>query len=122
MPFVQVQGAPYDTPSVTLLKLRTDIAATVSQQMGCPTKWVRPFFPLDMLDGEELPEDACRTIFVRVDTAMFHANPDEEKAIGVVTALAHLIWEAFDGLYEVEVFIGDLHNKWKCLLEPKSTQ
>jgi hypothetical protein len=50
---------------------------------------------------------------------MFHSSQDEAKALGVVTALAHLIWEAFERVYEVEVFIGDLHDRWKCLLEPE---
>jgi hypothetical protein len=52
---------------------------------------------------------------------MFHNKPDMlDRRWKVTLAIANVIWTAFFGRYEVEVFIGDLDSEGKTLLKPVS--
>jgi len=118
MPFVVVNGIPNGTQKDILHVLRRNLVEVVSSQMEVPKEWVRPFFPVDWLDDPIAPEEGCNTIYARLDTAMFtgHEPSFETLPVSVVTAIAQVIWEAFEGKYEVEVFVGELNPKWKKLL------
>ncbi len=117
MPFVIVHGIPEGANPSVLIALRRDMVASLAQNMGVPTEWVRPFFVPDMLPPPTETEDGCATIYVRLDTGMFAGKLDDDVSpIKAVENLARLIWVAFGGKYEVEVFVGDLHPKWKKLL------
>ena len=128
MPFVIVHGIFESTATSTLTELRRSIVASVSKTMGLPgvpvpASWIRPIFVRDMLGESEVEADGCNTIYVRVDTAMFSGKFDEEDEswpLVVVSELAQVIWDAFGGRYEVEVFIGELNPKWKKLLKATS--
>lgn len=128
MPFVIVHGIPEHTATSKLTDLRRSIVASVSETMSSPgvpvpASWIRPIFVRDMLGEPEVESDGCNTIYVRVDTAMFSGKLDEEDEtwpLVVVSALAQIIWDAFSGKYEVEVFIGELNPKWKKLLKAAS--
>jgi len=120
MPFPVVYGIPKDTPVSVLNGLRKDIVRTVAETMGCKISWVRPFFPMDQLDEPTDTESGCRTIFVSLETAMFFGKDDpeaNEKALRVTKALAQVIWAAFGGRYEVEVFINNLNPTWRTLIK-----
>lgn len=120
MPFPIVYGIPPEATPEELTRLHSAIVKTVAETMGCPENWVRPIFPKDLLDAVEFGPDVCDTIYARLDTAMFNGKTDvDELANKVIAALAKVIWDAFYGMYEVEVFVGDLNAKWKCLLEAR---
>jgi hypothetical protein len=122
MPFPIVYGIPQDTPETVLNGLRKDIVAVVAKYMGCNTTWVRPFFPKDFLAEPTRESDGCKTIFVELETAMFYGNIGEEgdnKAKQVTKELATVIWAAFNGRYEVEVFINNLNPTWRHLIKVK---
>jgi hypothetical protein len=109
-------GVPKNTPVETLLQLRQSIIDTLSEVMEVNKSWIRPFFPADLLD--EAPAE-CQTIYVRLDTAIFHSLASLSKAQRTTAALAHVIWEAFEGRFEVEVFIGDLNPDWRTLVKAR---
>jgi len=122
MPFPVVYGIPKDTPVPVLNGLRKDIVRTVAETMGCKISWVRPFFPMDLLDEPTDETSGCRTIFVSLETALFFGKDDPEndaKAQRVTKALAQVIWAAFGGKYEVEVFIANLNPIWRTLIKVK---
>lgn len=74
-----------------------------------------------MLDEATDEAEGCRTIYVSLDTAMFFGKPEVDAlAKDVTAALASVIWNAFGGKYEVEVFIGNLNPAWKTLLKAEA--
>ncbi len=121
MPFPTVYGIPRGTSTGLLERLRRNIVKTVSDTMQVPQNWVRPLFVADLLDGPESSVDGANTIYARLDTAVFHDKAEVGEIARYVTAsLAKVIWDAFEGRYEVEVFIGDLNPEWKTLLDARS--
>lgn len=118
MPFPMISGIPRGTSEELLRQLRLDVVACVSKHMNVKPSWVHPFFLEDMLPTAVLPEEGSSTIYVRLDTAMFHGKPEQHEVAGkVVTELAFVVWSAFKGRFEVECFIGDLDPLNKALLE-----
>lgn len=118
MPFPTTFGTPSNTPKGLLKKLRREIILLVAETMNVKPSTVRPFFPADMAGDPDLDEDD--TIYCRLDTGMFTNKPDTLANRETVTkAVARAIWNAFDGKYEVEVFIGDLNSAGKTLLKPR---
>ena len=118
MPFIEVLGLPKDMSSEEMVSLRWEIVSVVARQMNCQSSWVRPFFVQDMLGEPEMDGDGANTIYVRLDTAMFSGELDDETLpLDVTSALAQVVWDAFGGKREVEVFIGELNPKWKKLLK-----
>ena len=121
MPFPILFGVPEDTPEEVLKVLRRDIVATLASKMRVPANWIHPFFPKDLLGEPEEEADGSSTIYVSLDTAMFHGVTNVDALAKEVTqALAEVVWEAFSGRYEVEVFIGDLNKEWKYLIKASS--
>lgn len=120
MPFPIVWGIPKGTTKEKLNELRIDIVKSLVETMNVPAAWVRPFFSTDLLDEPVTEDEGCNTIYACLDTAMFFGKPDvDAQAKGVTAALASTIWGAFNGRYEVEVFIGNLNPEWKTLLKRK---
>lgn len=128
MPFVVVHGIPSGTDIEVLWTLRRSIVSCLSTSMRLdedldkpiPPHWIRPFFPADLLDEPTGEEDGAKTIYARIDTAMFSDLPHYAALPAkVAEKLAQVIWDAFEGTYEVEVFVGELHAKWKKLLPAK---
>ena len=118
MPFPIVWGIPKETPKETLIALRKDIVSTLAKAMPVSPAWVRPFFSADLLDEPTQEDEGCNTIYACLDTAMFFGKENAEPlAKGVTSALATTIWGAFNGKYEVEVFVGNLNPAWKTLLK-----
>jgi len=115
MPFVTVHGLPRETSQKDLLSLRGSIIAIVSRKMEVPPESIRPFFPADLLDG---PGPDGQTIYVKLDTSMFHGKPKaDELAQEVARTLANVVWRELDCRYEVEVFIVGLNPNWSFLRE-----
>src|SRR5689334_2866354 len=111
MPFVTVNGCPSETPQKVLSTLRRKLVKSVSRKMGVSPSWVRPFFPKDMLDDPTSELDGSSTIYVRLETGMFSGEltaEQESKAVGVVSAIAQIVFDAFEGKFEVEVMIVHL--------------
>jgi len=122
MPFPIVMGIPEDTWPEVLAQLRRDIVASLVETTGRPASWMRPFFPSDLLDDPEEPEDGCQTIYIRLDTGLLHGKSGDEVdalAAKITGALAQVVSAAFGGKYEVECFIGDANPKWRSLVHAK---
>jgi hypothetical protein len=122
MPFLMVHGVPPETPSTVLFALRRKLVRTIVKEMNVPAQWVRIFFVPDMLGQPEVEQDGSRTVYVRLDTAMFNgvdSEAQDERANAVISAVAQMIWAALNKRYEVEVFVGELSSKWKILLLPE---
>lgn len=118
MPFPTISGVPENTPKEVLRNLRAGIIHIVATSMGTARKTVRPFFPKDLAGDPD--EDQDDTIYVRLDTGMFHNKPDTLEAREEVTsALARLVFDAFGGQYAVEAFIGDLDSESKTHIHVK---
>lgn len=122
MPFPVVYGIPKYTSQEVLVALRRAIVASLTETMHTPVEWNRPFFVADLL-GEPIERvDGSSTIYVSLDTAMFYGKSEGEVgnlARKATAGLAIVIWEAFDGKYEVEVFVGNLNPYWKSLFKAK---
>lgn len=122
MPFIVVYGIPAGTSRAHLRDLKAQIVATLSLSMKAPPNWIRTFFVADMLadDSAEIlsPVESCSTIYVRLDTGMFN-DKNEAQATAVTADLAHVIWRSFDGLREVEVFVGELNPALKTIIHSK---
>lgn len=119
MPFPTVYGLPSETAPDLLKKIRAEIISAVAETMGIKPNIVRPFFPKDLAgDPDEGQDD---TIYCRLDSGMFYNKPDTlSNRLKVTSAVAQIIWNAYNGRYEVEVFIGDLNGEGKTLLKPKN--
>lgn len=119
IPFIFVYGVPDTAEKDTLRLLRRDIVATVVEAMDCEQSWVRVFFPTFHLEEPQDPEEGCHTIYVAIDTGMFTGSAVANREVQNVTdAIGNVIFDAFRGRREVEVFIRDLNNRWKTLLPP----
>ena len=122
MPFPIVYGIPKYTSQKVLVALRKAIVASLPETMGTPAEWNRPFFVTDSLGEPVEPSDGSSTIYVRLDTAMFYGKSEEDAgnlARKATAALAIVIWNAFDGEYDVEVFVGNLNSFWKSLINAR---
>ncbi|MEK7595241.1 MAG: hypothetical protein AAB443_01435 [Patescibacteria group bacterium] len=118
MPFPNLFGLPEGTPKEVLRKMRAELITAVAEAMDVSPKIVRPFFVKDLLGDPDAEQD--NTIYCRLDTGMFFDTPDAFEAREKVTrAVAQIIWDTFDGEFEVEVFIGDLDGRGKTLLKPR---
>lgn len=119
MPFIFVWGIPESTPKYTLLQLRRKLVLSLAENMGVDTSWVRVFFPKDQLD--DLEEGNNDHIYVTIETGMFYNKLDgsnePKNATGII---AQIIWDTFDGRFEVECFIGSHNPAWVTLIEAKA--
>ncbi len=125
MPFPVVYGIPKYTSQEVLVALRRAIVASLTESMHTPPEWNRPFFVADLLGEPIEPADGSKTIYVRLDTAMFYGKSEDEVgdlARKATAGLAVVIWKAFSGQYKVEVFIGDLNKNWKSLINAHDQQ
>lgn len=129
MPFVKVWGVPFHVNDDRLLLLRQDIVSSIHLTMSTlevpvPKNWVRPFFPLDRLDMPKEPNEGAQTIYVELDTAMFNRplDPEDETLpLAVMEHLAQTVWDAFDGVYEVEACLVHLDAAAKKLIKAAKT-
>lgn len=118
MPFVLIYGIPENTDQELLRELRRDIVKSVVRTMEAPQDWVHPIFPRDLLGPAEAPEDGTSTLYLRLDTALFHGlHPTAGEPLKVLNDLAQLVEEAFDGQYSVEAVVGELHSEWKVIVK-----
>jgi hypothetical protein len=86
--------------------------------MKVPADFVHVFFPRDMLREPKLDgSEGGNTIYIKLDTGMFHDNPDIEAVQKVTTALAHTVWGAFGCLREVECMVGDSNPAYTSLVK-----
>ena len=113
--------------------MRRKIVSFISGAMDIPPEYVIPFCPKDHL--AKVPkvlekQSGGATIFVSLETGLFHNlvkadDPNEIKEAkatliqGVLAGLASIVWNTFDGKYEVEAFVGDLNPDHKVLLKAK---
>ena len=119
MPFVTVSGLPDNLSPDFLMDMRRQIIQAVVREMEVEISWVRVFFPVDMLSQPQKPEDGCQTVYVTLETAMFHNKEDVELkkiALATVNAIAHVIWEYLQGKCEVEAFVLNLSPDLKKVL------
>lgn len=117
MPFPIVWGIPYGTPNFVLVELRKNIVATLAETMPVKAGGIHVFFPDDMLGEPTDISEGSSTIYVQLDTAMFFDRSDTDELVKkVLEAITLVIFEAFDGKYEVEAFVGDLNPAWKYLI------
>lgn len=120
MPFIFVCGLPENMPKTTLLELRRKLVLRLSENMGVDSSWVRVFFPKDRLD--DLSESDNDHIYVTIETGMFYGkHEDSNDPKSATSAIAQLIWDAFDGQFEVECFIGSHNPIWVTLIEAKTS-
>jgi hypothetical protein len=119
MPFFKISGLPSKLHKSFLLNLRKTIVSIVADKMQIPIEWVRVFFPTDLLDDPQFPEEGCQTIYITLETAMLHNSQDIEITkigLNTVTAIARTVWGQLDGKYEVEVFVQHLDPSLKVKL------
>ena len=118
MPFPIVYGLPDATSDDLLRQIRADIISKLAEAMGISPSVIRPFFPVEMIGDPDEGQD--NTIYCRVDSSMLASASlgIRQKATSVV---AEVIWRAFGGKIEVEVFIGDLNGTGKTLRRPTLT-
>lgn len=120
MPFIFVWGLPENTPKYSLLQLRRKMVLSLSENMRVDSSWVRVFFPKDRLD--DLTQGDSDHIYVTIETGMFYSKPESSSEPKIATsAIAQLIWDAFDGRFEVECFIGSHNPAWVTLVEAKTS-
>lgn len=123
MPFPIVYGIPQGTSDEKLAKLRENIVAKLVEVMEVPANWVRPFFPFDLLPDPQTEADGSNTIYVALDTGMFHGKENADTLASKVTeALARVVWDAFEGRFEVECMVHGLNPNWKTLIEVKEPE
>ena len=86
--------------------------------MGVDTSWVRVFFPSDRT-GDPI-EGESDHIYVTIETGMFYQKAEDGITPKYATkVVSKIIWEAFDGQFEVECFIGNHNPGWVTLIEAK---
>ena len=121
MPFVFVWGIPENATDTVLLQLRRNIILSLIETMKVDPGWVRVFFPRDLLNDPAQPEDGNNTIYMSIETGMFYSEPENSlDPKGVTQAIAHIVWQTFEGQYEVECFIGNHNPSWVSLIHAKS--
>ncbi len=118
MPFPKVFGLPDATPLDLQRKIRADIIAKLAAAVGIEPSTIRPFFPQDRIGDPDEGQD--NTIYCELDSGMFVGKPARERK-AATSAIAEVIWQAFFGMIEVEVFIGDLDSTGKTLRKPALT-
>ncbi len=119
MPFIFLWGIPETTPKYTLLQLRQNLVLSLAENMRIDTSWVRVFFPKDQLD--DLSEGDHEPIYVTIETGMFYSKEESSSEPKNVTGIiAQIIWDAFDGHFEVECFIGTHNPAWVTRIEAKT--
>lgn len=120
MPFpIVVFGFPDETSVETLRGIRANIITKLAEATGISPQIIRPFFPTDRLGDPDPGQDT--TIYCVLDTGMFVEKSKEERK-KATSAIAEVIWRAFSGKIEVEVYIGDLNGAGKTLRRPASTR
>ena len=129
MPFVKVWNTPSGTSGTLLNKLYQDIKNNLAETMpNVPRGWVHPLFPADKRliapDIEvELDPDFEHYIYVEIDTGLFHGQQNIDLLAKKITHdLTDIVWEAFGGLFSVEIFINNLNNAWKTLKKAAPTR
>jgi len=116
MPFPKVFGFPDETPVALLRDIRQDIITELAKAVDISPDIIRPLFPADRLGNPDVGQD--NTIYCELDSGMFGDKPSDFRA-KATSAIAIVIWHAFGGKYEVEVFIGDLNPAGKTHLKAK---
>ncbi|MCA0452414.1 MAG: hypothetical protein LCI00_00380 [Chloroflexi bacterium] len=118
MPFIFVWGIPEATPKYTLVQLRRKLVSALAENMGVDTSWVRVFFPSDRT-GDPI-EGENDHIYVTIETGMFYKKAEDDSTPKYATSvIAQLIWDVFEGQFEVECFIGNHNPAWVTLIEAK---
>lgn len=125
MPFAHVSGIPYNVEPQDLFKLRGQIVETIVKNLDAPYSWVRVFFPEDKLS--DFAQTPCETIWVTLDTAVFSQKlksgmsaQEVDKFVQMtLVAVTDVIWEFFNGKYEVEIAVNNLNKQWMHLRLPK---
>ncbi len=128
MPFAVVHGMPLNMDIEFYSQIRREIVEVMFQAINSPWHSVKRssmtvFMPVDLLDEPETPEDGGKTIYCRIDTALLTkplVGQDEAIPGKLTSGVAKVLWDAFNGDYEVEVFIGHLELSSKTLLKPKA--
>lgn len=108
-----------------MFKLREEVIEATVKSIGAPYGWVRAFFPEDKLD--DFAPTQCETIWVILDTAMFSQKFKSGMSIEEVDALVQktleaitdVIWNFFEGKYEVEIAVNNLNKDWMFMKMPK---
>lgn len=133
MPFPIIEGLPIYTTEEQMSTMRRRIVAAVVQEMKCPKSWVHPLLHKDELPKPEDDTEGSDTIFIRLDSAMFHdmlvklhigknevdATVLEDMIHTVLNAIAQVVFNTYNETIEVEAFLGDLVTTGKVLLAPK---
>ena len=121
MPFVFVWGVPESTSNAELLQLRQSIVSSLVEAMKVDPSWVRVFFPRDLLTDPVQAEDGSHTIYMSIETGMLYGQSENDPDPKAVTqAIAKVVWQTFEGQYEVECFIGNHNPSWVSLIHTKS--
>ena len=115
MPFPIVFGLPDETTSALLRKIRTNIIVKLAAATGIKPSTIRPFFPNDRIGDPDEGQD--NTIYCKLDSGMFVGQPERMRK-AATSAINGVIWQAFGGKFEVEVFINDLDGTGKTLRKP----
>lgn len=118
MPFPKVFGIPDDIPHKKLRQIRAQIIDALADAMSIPADTIRPLFIQDLIGDPDEGQDS--TIYCELDTGLFYGIPDAKNLRARATsAVAQVIWDAFNREYEVEVFIGDLDPEGKTHWMPE---
>lgn len=115
MPFPKVFGFPDETPDAVLCRIRADIITKLAEAANISHSTIRPFFPADRLGDPNPGQD--NTIYCALDSGMFVESAVKERK-KVTSAITEVIWRAFLGQIEVEVYIDDLNSAGKTLRKP----
>lgn len=115
MPFPMIYGLPEETPNSLIKQIRASIITELAKALRIPTTIIRPFFPNDRADDPDAGQD--NTIYCRLDSGMFNGKSAEERKKATAT-IAEVLWRAFHGLFEVEVYIGDLDGSGRAFRKP----
>ncbi|OGD84116.1 hypothetical protein A2572_03250 [Candidatus Collierbacteria bacterium RIFOXYD1_FULL_40_9] len=120
MPFPFVYRVPQSISDETLLDLRITLVQITSDLMKCNKEWVGPeFFRSTLKDPADLKE-GCSTVLIKLETGLFDGRENDDPQVKeVLQALTDAVWEAFNGMYEVEASVAGWHPGWKCLREAK---
>jgi hypothetical protein len=119
MPFVFIWGVAEDIPDNTLLQIRQTVVGRLAENMKTDPSWIRVFFPRERLGI--VGDNDNDHIYISIDTGMFYSKPvgnDDPKS--ATQLVAQIVWESFDGQYEVECFIGNHNPSWVSLIQAKS--
>lgn len=111
MPFVVIENMPDLGIRQAKKDLKQAIIAQLAEATGIKTESITPIAHKDEFGP---PKPGLDTVYVRVDSGMFVGDLDtdenREKATGVV---ARLVFEALNGVFGVECFVGDLDPRGK---------